>query len=271
MRNIDNLLEIMIALRDPNSGCPWDLEQDFATIAPYTVEEAYEVADAIEREDMDDLRTELGDLLLQVVFHSQIAAERQLFTFHDVVRGISEKLIRRHPHVFGGATPGTAKELHLAWEGHKAAERADKGTAEQGVMAGLTTNLPALSLAVKAGKKAAAIGFDWENPGQVLDKVYEELDELAEADTAGDQNAVAEELGDLLLAVTNLARHLEVDPEQALRNANRKFIQRFQKLEKSLQQSGDQMGSLTLDELEARWQAIKSGQGSTAGQAQLVD
>jgi ATP diphosphatase len=260
MESMQELLRIMAALRDPQSGCPLDVEQDFSSIAPYTIEEAFEVADAIERGDMGDLRSELGDLLLQVVFHSQMASEAELFDFGDVAAAINDKLIRRHPHVFGGVQAGSAEDQHKAWEEHKKAERAAKGSEEQGVLAGLTTSLPALTLAYKTSKKAASVGFDWEHPGQVLDKVHEELDELAEADAEGDQDAVAEELGDLLLAVTNLARHLKVDPEQALRNANRKFITRFQRLEESLLSSGDAWEDLSLEQLEARWQTIKQPQ-----------
>jgi ATP diphosphatase len=257
MTNINKLLEIMAALRDKENGCPWDIEQDFASIAPYTIEEAYEVADAIERGDMDDLRGELGDLLLQVVFHSQMASEQGLFAFDDVAAAINEKLIRRHPHVFAGKPAGSAEDQHQAWEQHKAKERADKGTAGEGVLTGLTSNLPALTLATKTSKKAASVGFDWENPGQVLEKVHEELDELIEADEQGDQAHIEEELGDLLLAVTNLARHLKVNPEQALRNANRKFTDRFNKLEASLETSNEKWADLSLEELEARWQSIK--------------
>jgi ATP diphosphatase len=257
MNNINKLLEIMAALRDKQTGCPWDIKQDFASIAPYTIEEAYEVADAIERGNLEDLRGELGDLLLQVVFHSQMAAEQGLFGFEDVAAAINEKLIRRHPHVFAGEAAGSAEDQHLAWEHHKAQERAEKGSAGEGVLSGLTTNLPALTLATKTSKKAASVGFDWENPGQVLEKVHEELDELIEADEQGDQAHIEEELGDLLLAVTNLARHLKVNPEQALRKANRKFTHRFNKLEASLKASDDKWTDLSLEELEARWQSIK--------------
>jgi len=257
MRNIDKLLQTMAALREPQRGCPWDIEQDFASIAPYTIEEAYEVADAIERGDMDDLRSELGDLLLQVVFHSQMASEQQLFDFDGVAEAISEKLIRRHPHVFGGAETGTAEEQQVAWEAHKAAERSASGASDGGALAGLTNNLPALTLAAKTSKKAAAVGFDWDNPDQVLDKIQEEIIEIRQARAAGDQAAVAEEVGDLLLAVTNLARHLKVNPEQALRNANRKFVSRFDKLESTLQGAGENWADLSLEQLEARWQAIK--------------
>jgi ATP diphosphatase len=263
MSNIDKLLEVMAALRDPQTGCPWDLQQDFASIAPYTIEEAYEVADAIERGDLEDLKGELGDLLLQVVFHAQMASEQGLFGFEDVATSIHAKLIRRHPHVFAGEPAGTAADQQVAWEQHKAAERAAKSQAnksqvdKEGVLAGLTTGLPALTLAHKTSKKAASVGFDWENPGQVLEKVHEELDELLEAHAEGDQAHIEEELGDLLLAVTNLARHLKVDPEQALRKANQKFTTRFNKLESRLNKSNERWADLSLEQLEARWQSIK--------------
>lgn len=257
MNNINKLLEVMAALRDKENGCPWDIEQDFSSIAPYTIEEAYEVADAIERGDLEDLRGELGDLLLQVVFHSQMAAEEGAFNFDDVAAAINEKLIRRHPHVFAGESAGSAEDQHQAWEEHKAQERAEKGIKNEGILAGITTNLPALTLATKTSKKAASVGFDWENPGQVLEKVHEELDELIEADEQGDQTHIEEELGDLLLAITNLARHLNVNPEQALRNANRKFTDRFNKLEASVEASVENWTDLSLEELEARWQSIK--------------
>ena len=257
MDSMTRLLEIMAALRDPDSGCPWDIEQDFASIAPYTIEEAYEVADAIERGNMDDLRGELGDLLLQVVFHSQMASEQGLFEFDDVATAISDKLKRRHPHVFAGEATGNADAQQRAWEQHKAAERKVSGDTATGALAGLTPNLPALTLAAKTSKKAAAVGFDWQHPGQVLDKIYEELDELAEAEEGGSQAAIADELGDVLLAVTNLACHLKVDPEQALRNANRKFVNRFNSLESLLDSNGENWGELSLEELEERWQRIK--------------
>jgi MazG family protein len=270
MQNIDKLLQTMAALRDPQRGCPWDIEQDFASIAPYTIEEAYEVADAIERGDMDELRCELGDLLLQVVFHSQMASEQQLFSFDDVAEAISTKLIRRHPHVFSDAEAGTAKEQHQAWEAHKAEERRASGNSSGGALAGLTMNLPALTLAAKTSKKAAATGFDWDNADQVVDKIHEELDELKEARERGDQANTEEELGDLLLAVTNLARHLNVNPEQALHNANRKFINRFEKLEGLLQSAGESWDELSLGEMEARWQTIKLNDGSLSDRAKPV-
>jgi ATP diphosphatase len=262
MTSLQKLLDIMQQLRDPQTGCPWDIQQDFASIAPYTIEEAYEVADAIERGNLNDLRSELGDLLLQVVFHARIAEEQGSFAFDDVAAAICDKLIRRHPHVFAGKSAGTAEEQHQAWEAHKTAERQRAGTAVSGALAGLTTTLPALMLAAKTSKKAAAVGFDWENPDQVIEKIQEELAEINEARISDDPAAIEEEVGDLLLAVTNLARHLKVDPEQALRNANRKFTDRFNKLEAALDASGDTWADLSLEELEARWQRVKLGSTS---------
>jgi MazG family protein len=266
MRNIDKLLEIMAALRDPNTGCPWDLEQDFGSIAPYTIEEAYEVADAIDRDDMQDLRDELGDLLLQVVYHSQMANEQALFSFDDVAAAISDKLVRRHPHVFAGEQAGSPTDQHKAWEVHKAAERQaaakdskDFGDAASSALAGLTTNLPALTLAAKTGKKAASVGFDWEDADDVIGKIHEELAELEQARASGAAGNIEEEFGDLLLAMTSLARHLQIDPEQALRSANRKFSERFVQLESSLRHSGDEWSKLTATELDSRWQLIKAG------------
>ncbi|MGI9291117.1 MAG: nucleoside triphosphate pyrophosphohydrolase [Gammaproteobacteria bacterium] len=257
MANIDKLIEIMAALRHPETGCPWDIEQDFSSIAPYTIEEAYEVADAIDREDMSDLQEELGDLLLQVVFHSQMASEAGHFGFDDVAAAISAKLERRHPHVFAGEDVGTAADQHRAWEQRKASERAAKGLEGKGILSSITPNLPALTLAAKTAKKAASVGFDWDNAGQVLEKVHEELEELVDAEAEGTQEQIEEELGDLLLAVTNLARHLQVNPETALRRANHKFTNRFNKLEKSLKVKNEAWEQLSLEDLEDRWQTIK--------------
>jgi MazG family protein len=264
MRNIDKLLDIMAALRDPQSGCPWDIDQNFASIAPYTIEEAYEVADAIDRDDMQDLREELGDLLLQVVFHSQMAKESELFDFDDVAGTIAAKMLRRHPHVFNGEPAGTAEEQHAAWEAHKAAEQAAKKNEANkpgSVLDGVTGNLPALTLATKTGKKAARVGFDWDSTDQVIAKVQEELDELEQARQENNVAHIEEELGDLLLATTNLARHLHVDPEQALRQANRKFSERFRKVETQIADEGGRWDDYSLEQLEAKWQAIKEGAG----------
>ncbi|MDP6436755.1 MAG: nucleoside triphosphate pyrophosphohydrolase [Gammaproteobacteria bacterium] len=257
MNDINKLLEVMAQLRDPDKGCPWDIDQDFASIAPYTVEEAYEVADAIERGEMNDLREELGDLLLQVVFHAQMAREQRLFDFADVARGISEKLVRRHPHVFAGKQAGTADDQHQAWEAHKTAERLAAGKEGEGVLDGLTTSLPALTLAAKTGKRAARVGFDWTGADAVIGKLHEELAELERARQDRDKKHIAEEFGDLLLAMTSLARHLEVNPEQALRQANRKFSERFTRLEASLARDKLDWSDVSADELEERWQEIK--------------
>lgn len=248
----------MAALRDPETGCPWDLEQDFATIAPYTIEEAYEVADAIDRNDLGDLQDELGDLLLQVVFHAQMAAEQDAFDFGDVVAAISDKLLRRHPHVFGDDEIGDAQAQTVAWEEHKARERhGDGDAAVVGVMDGVSQGLPALLRAAKLGKRAAAVGFDWPDVSGVRDKVAEELVELDDATRARDQDAMTEEIGDLLFAVAQLARHVDINPEEALRLANRKFARRFGKLEAGLAADGAGWEQQSLDELEARWQAVK--------------
>jgi len=255
--NIDRLLNVMAALRHPDTGCPWDIEQNFASIAPYTIEEAYEVVDAIERDDMQDLRDELGDLLLQVVFHARMAQEAGLFDFEEVAGSISDKLLRRHPHVFADSKVGSAEEQQAAWEAHKATERKASGKSHTSVIDGITRNLPALTLAVKTGKRAASVGFDWDNAEQVVTKIHEELDEIAEARARNDQADIEEEVGDLLLAVTNLARHLNIDPEQALRKANQKFVSRFIALEASIRDAGADWKDFSLEELEARWQAVK--------------
>lgn len=255
MSSIENLLEIMQALRNPDSGCPWDLEQDFRSIYPYTIEEAYEVADAIDREDWPALKDELGDLLHQVVFHSQLASEQNLFDFGDVVASIAAKMRRRHPHVFGNESVGTAAAQSVAWAAHKQSEREDAG--EAGTLAGVARALPALMRAEKLGKRAAGVGFDWPNLAGVRAKVTEELDELDEATVARNQAAIGEELGDLLFATANLARHLGVDPEDALRAANNKFARRFKAVEDTLEASGDTWSDLTLADMEERWQRVK--------------
>ncbi len=258
MNEIKNLLEIMAKLRDPVHGCPWDIEQDFRSIAPYTVEEAYEVADAIERGAFDELRDELGDLLLQVVFHAQMAREQDMFDFADVASAISSKMIRRHPHVFGDQQIGSAEQQSHAWEQHKQAERRASGRDSGRVMEGLSGNLPALSWAAKVGKRASRAGFDWSGADGVLEKIHEELDELQTARQSADQQAIEEEFGDMLLAMTSLARHLKIDPEAALRRANQKFLARFTRLEESLHGDNLDWSELTPDELEQRWQSIKS-------------
>lgn len=260
-RNIDRLIEIMRALRDPQSGCPWDIEQDFSTIAPYTIEEAYEVADAIEHGDMAALADELGDLLLQVVYHTQMAAERRAFDFGDVVFAITEKMIRRHPHVFGDAEARSAGAVKGMWERIKADERATGDGSPPSALEGVAAALPALTRAVKLQKKASRVGFDWNDARQVIAKLREEISELeAELDAGGAKDTVSEELGDLLFAVANLARHLNVDPETALRAGNVKFERRFRAMEKRLALSGRTPAACTLDELEEEWQAAKGAE-----------
>jgi len=254
--SIARLLQIMRALRDPESGCPWDLEQNFASIAPYTIEEAYEVAGAIEDADWPALKDELGDLLFQVVFHSRLAEEKNLFAFSDVVGAITDKMERRHPHVFAG-TDGieTAEAQTIAWEEHKRRERAAKA---HGLLDDVPRALPALVRAVKLQKRAASVGFDWDSASKVVEKIAEEADEIVEAQAAGASAAkLEEELGDLLFAVANLARHLKVDPEAALRTANAKFVRRFAHIEKTLAARGTNLANATLDEMEALWQEAK--------------
>ena len=274
-RDIARLIEIMAALRTPGTGCPWDLEQSFATIAPYTIEEAYEVADAIVRGDLDDLRDELGDLLLQVVFHARMAQEQGAFDFGDVVQALTEKLVRRHPHVFGDARGLTPKAVEGLWERIKAQERAQKppGRASEGAagaLAGVPVGLPALTRALKLQAKAGKVGFDWNDPLAVLAKIREEADEIEAELAAGSRAAAGAELGDLLFAVVNLARHLDVDPEATLRATNRKFEQRFAAIERSLAARGKTPQGATLEEMEALWNAAKASEKpaeTPAGQA----
>ena len=262
---MDRLLTVMARLRDPDGGCPWDIEQTFETIAPYTIEEAYEVADAIARRDRADLREELGDLLLQVVYHSQIASEAadpaERFAFADVAKAIADKMIRRHPHVFGDATIEGVAAQNLAWEEVKAAERREKGKAErESLLDDVPLPLPALTRAEKLQKRAARGGFDWPETRQVLDKIDEEISELkAEIDQGADADRIEDEPGDVLFTVANLARHLKVDPEAALRRTNRKFEQRFRAVEDALRADGRSMTATPLKDLEALWQAAKSG------------
>ena len=256
MSSIEKLLEIMAKLRDPASGCPWDQQQDFSSIAPYTVEEAYEVADAIAREDLDGLRDELGDLLFQVAFHARMAEEQGAFDFEDVASGICDKMIRRHPHVYGTAEQRQKGPEKGAWQRIKAAERSDQA-ANSSALDGVALALPALKRAEKLGKRAAAVGFDWPDSAGPRGKIDEELAELAAARAAGDVDNTVEELGDLLFAVVNLARHLRIDPEDALVSANRKFEQRFRSIERSIAASGKNMQDLDIEALEFHWQAIK--------------
>jgi ATP diphosphatase len=254
------LLRVMAALRDPERGCPWDREQDFDTIAPYTIEEAYEVADAIARRDWAALADELGDLLFQVVYHAQMAAEAGRFDFAAVARGITEKMIRRHPHVFGEARRENAAEQTEAWEAQKAAERAAR--AETGVLAGLPLALPALTRAAKLTRRAARVGFDWPDAAAVLDKLAEETEELrAElAQAERDPARLADEVGDMLFVLANLARKLELDPEACLRGANAKFERRFRAVEAALAAASRRPEEASLAEMEAHWQAAKAAE-----------
>ncbi|MBP7000220.1 nucleoside triphosphate pyrophosphohydrolase [Amaricoccus sp.] len=257
---LPRLVAIMARLRDPERGCPWDLEQDFATIAPYTIEEAYEVADAIERGAMGELRDELGDLLLQVVYHAQMAREAGHFGFDDVARGVSDKMIRRHPHVFGAESRDkSAAEQTRDWEAIKAAERAARPV-RPSALDGVAMGLPALLRAVKLQNRAARVGFDWPDAGAVLDKIAEETAELVEARDAGDAGKVAEEFGDLLFVMANLARHLGVDPEAALRAANAKFTRRFHAIEAALACDGRGPEQSDLAEMDALWNAAKAAE-----------
>ena len=256
MHEFDRLREIMARLRDPVAGCPWDIEQTFQTIAPYTIEEAYEVADAIARGDMSDLRGELGDLLLQVVYHARMAEEAGAFDLADVVRAISDKMVDRHPHVFGeGSRDKSAEQQARDWEAAKQAERARSGAT--GALAGVALGLPALMRAAKLQRRAARVGFDWPEDGGVLEKIAEEAAELAEARAALRPEQVEDELGDLLFAIVNLARRWDVDPEAALRRTNDKFTRRFAEVERQLAAEGRAAGAASLDEMEAHWQAAK--------------
>lgn len=261
--SISDLLDIMARLRDPDGGCPWDIEQTFATIAPYTIEEAYEVAEAIAHGDMASLADELGDLLLQVVYHARMAEEAGQFAFPDVVDGIAKKMIRRHPHVFGDAAVKDAAEQTVAWEALKAAERAAKAKDDRppSALDGVALGLPALTRAVKLQKRAARVGFDWGAVGPVFDKMREEMAEL-EAEIHGNapKDKVEEEFGDLLFVMANLARHLDIEPEQALRMANAKFERRFKGIESRLAARGERAEDKTLDELDAEWNAVKAAE-----------
>ncbi|MBL4892821.1 MAG: nucleoside triphosphate pyrophosphohydrolase [Rhizobiaceae bacterium] len=273
--NISRLIEIMAALRTPGTGCAWDLEQDFQSIVPYTIEEAYEVADAIERDDMEDLRLELGDLLLQSVYHARLAEEAGHFGFDDVVRGITEKMIRRHPHVFGDAN-GSAKEYSAAgmakgtWERIKAEEKAEyaakrlamglpEKSGQESLLDDVPGTLPGLAQAVKLQNKAAKVGFDWNDPRAVIDKVREEIVEVEEVldEAMPDTEHLEEEIGDVLFAIANLARHLDIDPDKALRRANSKFRKRFRYIEDNIENAGHTMDSANLDAMEHLWNESK--------------
>jgi ATP diphosphatase len=279
-RDISRLLEIMAALRTPKTGCPWDLEQDFSTIAPYTIEEAYEVADAIARHDLDDLRDELGDLLLQVVFHARLAEEQGAFDFGGVVEAITDKMLRRHPHVFGDAQGLSADAVTDLWHDIKAQEKAAKvaktakaaaaaneENAQESVLAGVPVALPALTRALKLQQKASKVGFDWNDPRAVLAKIREEADEIETALDLGRKREAAAEAGDLLFAVVNLARHLDADPESTLRMTNQKFERRFAWIERALRQRGKTPGESSLAEMDALWDAAKAAERTGAAAA----
>lgn len=262
-RPIDRLLAIMARLRDPQDGCAWDLEQTFATIAPYTVEEAYEVADAIQRGDLRDLKEELGDLLLQVVFHSRMAQEQGAFAFDDVANAISAKMIRRHPHVFGPEEQRTSAEQTHAWELIKAQERADKGK-NKSLLDDVPVGLPALTRAVKLTARAARVGFDWPHVSFVLDKLREETAELEREIVDGGPDRLRDELGDILFVCANLARKLDLEPEDALRSTNAKFVRRFQFIEAELAKRGKTAADSDLAEMDMLWDAAKAAERTAA-------
>jgi ATP diphosphatase len=253
---IEKLIEVMAALRNPEGGCPWDLEQDFSTIAPYTLEEAYEVADAIDRGDMADLREELGDLLLQPVYHAQMASESGLFDIHDVITDITEKMIHRHPHVFGGADASSPEDVNAIWDERKKLEKSDK--VEASALDGVTKGLPALLRAQKLQKKAAKTGFTWAHIGQVIDKLEEELAELREAIESGSREAQAEELGDVLFVLANLGRWLGINAEESLRQCNAKFERRFKGMEEEFKVKNKLFSTASLEEMTVAWDAQKS-------------
>lgn len=257
MKNIDRLTAVMAQLRNPEGGCPWDLEQDFASIAPYTIEEAYEVAEAIAQNDMMELRDELGDLLLQVVFHARMAEEAGEFDFEAVAGAIADKMIRRHPHVFAQDGADTPDAVRQSWEATKAAERAEKGQ-DDSALSGVALALPALMRAEKLSKRAARVGFTWPEVSWVFKDLDEEVQELKEEiEKGGDPDRLEDELGDILFVVANLARMLDIDPEKALRRTNRKFDLRFRAMEAGIKEEGKQVQSLPLDELDRRWDSVK--------------
>ncbi len=268
-RPIERLLAIMARLRDPQGGCPWDLEQDFSTIAPYTIEEAYEVADAIDRQDLAGLKDELGDLLLQVVFHAQMAAEQGAFAFDDVANAISDKMVRRHPHVFGDASFADAEAQTLNWEAIKRAERDAAGEQDTSALAGISRGLPEWQRALKLQSRAARTGFDWPGPEPVLEKLQEEIAEVraefARGDVAANRERLEDEIGDLLFVAANLARHAKVDPGAALRRANHKFERRFRAMEALAEAAGTPLSTLTLKQQEALWTQVKQSEREAAG------
>jgi ATP diphosphatase len=274
-RDISRLIEIMAALRNPETGCPWDIVQTFETIKPYTIEEAYEVSDAIERKDMDDLCEELGDLLLQVVFHARMAEEAGEFSFGDVVDAITRKMIRRHPHVFAVSGADTPDAVKVQWEEIKVEEkreraerRARRGISEDfktGFLGSVQRTFPALTEALKLQERAAKVGFDWSAPEPILDKIEEEIDELRVALASGDKTKVSDELGDLIFAVVNIGRHVKADPEQALRGTNTKFRRRFNHIETTLAAEGETLNGASLERMEDIWQAAKAIERQLAG------
>jgi len=258
---LPRLLEIMARLRDPERGCPWDIEQTYETIAPYTIEEAYEVADAIDRGDMAELEGELGDLLLQVVYYTQMASEDGHFTFERVTKAIADKMIHRHPHVFGNESRDkSADQQTLDWEKIKAAERASKGEVTAKTLDGIALNLPALTRAVKLQKRAARVGFDWPSTAEVVDKIAEEAAELVEARDTLPHDKQVEEYGDLMFVMASLSRHLKIDPEEALRAANAKFTRRFNAVEQRLAERGKAPAQSDLSEMDALWDAVKNSE-----------
>ena len=261
---IDALLEIMARLRTREGGCPWDLEQTFATVAPYTIEEAYEVADAIERGDLSDLKGELGDLLFQVVFHARMAEEAGAFAFNDVAQAAVDKMIRRHPHVFADAAARTSDEQVVAWEEIKAHERAARAAPAAGLLADVAVTLPALTRAAKLSARAARVGFVWPTMADIVTKLHEEVAELEAELDAGDKDKARAELGDVLFVCANIARALEFDPEEALRGANAKFVRRFSYIERRLADAGSAPDRSTLAEMDALWDAAKAAERSAA-------
>jgi ATP diphosphatase len=266
--DLQRLLDIMARLRDRENGCPWDLAQDFSTIAPYTIEEAYEVADAIDRGDLPALKDELGDLLFQVVFHARMAEEQGAFAFADVAAAINDKMLRRHPHIFGDAEGGDAAQVLRNWDAIKRAERADAGDADTSALAGIARGLPEWQRAVKLQHRAARVGFDWPGPAPVIEKLHEEIEEVraefaavaAAPDDAAAQDRLEDEIGDLLFVCANLARHAKVDVGNALRHANRKFERRFRAMETLAAEDGVELRNLPLDAQDAYWNRAKAGE-----------